>query len=162
MSTALPAHPRTVDDSPPAPADAARVMFRQPVSKSGFIDAAWWPRSRDLTAELPPLLAVLWTASREINRITYNLAGWERAPRHMLIEGRDVRLGGFATGDPITVRLTDAWERERVDILVIAPDTDPETAERILTLASTAENPLRAAEILSRANEPVPGATVAG
>ena len=138
--------------APPASAEAARISFRQPVSNSGFIDAAWWPRSRDLTSELPLLLEVLWTAAREINRITYNFAAWDRAPRRMRIEGRTVRLGGFATSDPLTVRLSDAWGAERIDILVIAPNTDPALAQRVLLLASEADSPYQAAEILTRAD----------
>lgn len=139
---------------PPAPAEAARISFRQPVSPSGFIDAAWWPRSSDLTTELPPLLEVLWTASRDVNRITFNVGAWGPAPRRMHIDGRTVRLGGFSTSDPLTVRLTDAWGAERIDILVIAPTTDAAVAQRALQLASTAESPYRAGEILDRAGSP--------
>jgi hypothetical protein len=133
---------------------AARISFRQPVSTAGFIDAAWWPRSIDLTSELPALLDVLWTAAREITRITYNLQAWTAAPRRMHIDGRTVRLGGFATSDPLTVRLSDAWGRERVDILVIPPTTDPAIAQRALLLASEADNPHRADDILTRADNP--------
>lgn len=137
-------------DDPPASAEAARVSFRQPVSRSGFIDAAWWPRSRDLTSELPPLLEVLWTAAREINRITYNVAAWDQAPRRIRIDGRIVRLGGFSTSDPLTIRLSDAWGAERIDVLVIAPNTDASLAQRALLLASNADSPYRADEILTR------------
>jgi len=131
--------------------DGARISFRQPVSTRGFVDAAWWPRSLDLTAELPLLMDVLWTAGREVDRVTYNLRAWGPAPLRMQIEGRTVRLGGCATGDPYSVRLSDAWQRERVDILVIAPETDPVIAERALRLASEADNPLRGVDILRRA-----------
>jgi len=139
---------------PAALTEAARISFRQPVSRSGFIDAAWWPRSLDLTLELPPLLDVLWTAGREVIRITYNIAAWDPAPRRMGIEGRTVRLGGFTTGDPVTVTLSDAGGAERIDILVIAPSTDPSLAERILLLASESDSPYRAGEILTRAGYP--------
>lgn len=129
----------------------ARISFRQPVSTTGFIDAAWWPRTRDLTLELPPLMDVLWTAGREINRITYHLPAWDPAPRRLLIEDRIVRLGGFTVGDPQTVTLSDPWGRDRVDILVIAPDTDPSVAQHIFDLAVRADDPYRAGEILERA-----------
>ena len=135
----------------PAAAEPARISFRQPVSTSGFIDAAWWPRSLDLTSELPPLFEVLWTAAREISRITYNTGAWDPAPRRMRIEGRTVRLGGFATSDPLTVRLSDAWGAERVDVVVIAPPTDAALARRVLLLASQANSLYRAEEILTRA-----------
>jgi hypothetical protein len=153
MSTAQLLPPADAEPShdPPASAEAARISFRQPVSTSGFIDAAWWPRSRDLTTELPPLLEVLWTAAREVTRITFNLAAWDPAPRRMLIQGRTVRLGGFSTSDPLTVRLSDAGGRERIDILVIAPTTDASLAQRALLLSSEADSPYRADEILTRA-----------
>ena len=155
MSTArlLPrTHSESRDDKPTS-SEAARISFRQPVSRSGFIDAAWWPRSRDLTTELPPLLDVLWTAAREITRFTYHIAAWDPAPRRMRIEGRTVRLGGFTTSDPVTVRLSDAGGAERIDIVLIAPTTDAALAQRILLLASQADSPYRAAEILSRAGD---------
>jgi hypothetical protein len=141
-------------DSVVAPAQAARVRFRQPISTAGFIDAAWWPRSLDLTAELPPLFDVLWTADRDITRISYNLAAWSPAPRLLNVNGRRIRLGGFTSSDPLTVRLVDAWGKERIDVLVIAPTTDPAVAERALWLASEADGPYRAGEILARAALP--------
>jgi hypothetical protein len=122
------------------------------VSSEGFIDAAWWPRTRDLSRELPPLLEVFGTAGREINRITYNVHVWDRAPRRMTIEGRTVRLGGFASSDPLTIRLSDPWGRERVDILVIAPDTDAATAARLFEIASRAGGSGRADEIVALAS----------
>lgn len=150
--------PETITDQAPenlAQAEAgqpSRISFRQPVSDAGFIDAAWWPRTRDLTTELPALLDILWTAAREVNRITYHLSAWAPAPRRMQIEGRTVRLGGFTVGDPHTVTLSDPWGHERVDILVIAPDTDPAVAQRIFEIASQTNDPYRAQEILDRAN----------
>lgn len=144
------------------PATPARIGFRQPVSSAGYLDAAWWPRSRDLTAELPGLMAVLWTAGREVNRITFNLHAWQAAPRRMQIEGRTVRLGGFASSDPVTVRLSDPWGRERIDVLVIDPATDAAVAQRIFAAVETADNPYRAHEILERTAEPaLAGATEA-
>jgi uncharacterized protein DUF5994 len=136
------------DDGPRGVTERSRISFRQPVSTGGFVDAAWWPRTRDLTTELPALMDVLWTAGREINRITFNLHAWKPAPRRMRIEGRTVRLGGFVTSDPQSVRLSDPWGAERVDILVIAPETDPAVAQRIFDLASQADNPYRVQEIL--------------
>jgi hypothetical protein len=129
----------------------ARVSFRQPVSPEGFIDAAWWPRTLDLSVELPPLLDVLWTSAREINRVTFNIAAWDPAPRKLRIGDHTVRLGGFITSDPLTVRLTDAWGTERIDILVIAPHTDPELARRAMEIAAEADDPARAGEIMAQA-----------
>src|SRR5438067_559167 len=105
MAMPRPPHASPADSAGPSP---ARISFRQPVEGTGYIDAAWWPRTLDLTAELPALMDVLWTAAREVNRVTFNIHAWDRAPRYMQIEGRTVRLGGFNTSDPLTVRLSDA------------------------------------------------------
>lgn len=152
MTTAR--HIRSAAQKPSSPADdrdEARVSFRQPASSAAFIDAAWWPRSRDLISELPTLLEALWAASREITRITYNLDAWNPAPRRIRIQDRTVRLGGFHTSDPRMVRLSDAWGRERIDVLVIPPATDAAVADRALMLAGEADSAYRGDQILSLA-----------
>jgi len=143
------------DEMAALPDNAARISFRQPVSTAGYIDAAWWPRSLDLTVELPALLEVMWTAAREISRVSYSIAGWDPAPRRLRVEGRTVRLGGFTDSDVLTIRLTDAWRSDRIDILVIAPDTEPAVAERALLFASEADNPDPAEVTMARANNAV-------
>jgi len=148
--TATPLRPPSAATADPA-APPARISFRQPVEAAGYIDAGWWPRTLDLTAELPALMNVLWTAARDVNRVTYNLRAWDQAPRRMQVEGRTVRLGGFNTSDPLTVRLSDEWGEERIDILVIAPDTAPDVADQALRIASTVGDPFRAGEILEQA-----------
>jgi hypothetical protein len=113
----------------------ARISFRQPVADAGFVDAGWWPRSRDLTVELPPLLGVLWTACRDVNRVSYNLAFWDPAPRRLCVEGRLVRLGGYRRQSPLLLGLIDSAGREHIDVLVIPPETDVDVAERALALS---------------------------
>src|SRR5690349_10875019 len=125
---ARPARPaqQSVTDPPASP--AARVSFRQPVTSAPHVDAAWWPRSRDLEAELPGLLDVLWTAARDVDRVSYPIDSWLPVPRRLTIEGRRVRLGGFVHQDPSMISLRDAWGAERIDILVIPPDAEPDLA----------------------------------
>lgn len=129
------------------------MSFRQPVSRSGSIDAGWWPRSRDLTAELPALLDVLWTASREIMRVAYSIEFWDEAPRKITVEGRVVRLGGFHTQDPLVLSVVDARNVDRIDFLVIPPETGAQIAERALELASETNGASTAARILELASE---------
>lgn len=131
--------------------EGVRARFRQPVSAEGFVDAAWWPRSRSLVDELPGFLDGLWSAGRDITRVTYHSGAWDPAPRKMYVNGRLVRLGGFTSGDLFTVRLSDAWGRERIDVLVVAPDTDPKVAERMLELAAESGSTYRAGEIVALA-----------
>jgi hypothetical protein len=144
---ALPAQQRAT----PPPAIDARVAFRQPVTSAPHVDAAWWPRSRDLEAELPGLLDVLWSAAREVDRVSYPIGSWLPVPRRLSIEGRRVRLGGFAHQDPSMISLRDAWGVERIDLLVIPPDTEPELAAAAMALASHSGPNERAARMLELA-----------
>jgi hypothetical protein len=135
----------------PVPALAARVSFRQPVTSAPHIDAAWWPRSRDLQAELPSLLDVLWTAAREVDRVSYPSNSWLPIPRRLDIEGRRVRLGGFTHQDPSMISLRDAWGAERIDILVIPPEAEEGLAAAAMVLASRSGPNERAARMLELA-----------
>ena len=136
--------------TPPATPQTTRVSIR-PQSTDGFIDAAWWPHTASLSDELPGLLEAFWALGRQINRVSYAVGSWDVVPRRLDIDGRTVRLGAFATSDAHTIRLSDAWRRERIDVLVVAPETDTRVAERILLIAGRAGNE-RAERILALAN----------
>lgn len=141
----------TLLDRPIASPLPARVSFRQPVTSAPHVDAAWWPRSRDLAAELPALLDVLWTAAREVDRVTYPINSWLPVPLRLDIEGRRVRLGGFTHQDPSMISLRDAWGAERIDILVIPPEAEEDLAAAAMALASRSGRNERAARILELA-----------
>jgi Family of unknown function (DUF5994) len=104
-----------------------------------------------LTDELPPLLDVLWTAGRDVNRVLYNLDFWAAAPRRLTVAGRSVRLGGFRRQDSLTIGLVDAWGRERIDLLLVDPGTDSDVAVRALALASRPDRGDRAGHIMELA-----------
>lgn len=136
---------------PIAPPLPARVSFRQPVTTAPHVDAAWWPHSRDLEAELPGLLDVLWTAAREVDRISYPIHSWLPVPRRLDIEGRRVRLGGFTHQDPSLISLRDAWGAERIDILVVPPEAEEDLAAAAMVLTSRSGPNERAARMLELA-----------
>lgn len=137
------------------PGGRSRVSFRQPVNDEGFVDAGWWPRSRDLIVELPPLLDLLWTSFRDVTRVSYAVDFWNHAPHHLRVEGKLIRLGGFHTQTPMLLSLIDAWGRDRIDMLVIRPETDPAVAQRALTLASGGPSSDHPEQILNRAREQI-------
>lgn len=130
---------------------AARITIRRPMSSVGFIDAAWWPQSRDLAAELPALLDALADVSSRVTRVTYMLAAWDIAPRRVVIGRRIVRLGGYTVGDANTISLWSSSGRHRIDVLVVLADTDPDLAEKMLEIAGRSGSLLRAGEILTEA-----------
>ena len=65
-------------DTPRVPTPRLRLKPKGP--PSGHVDGAWWPRSDDLTTELPDLIAVLSFRLGEIDRVTYNFNEWIEAP----------------------------------------------------------------------------------
>jgi hypothetical protein len=108
-----------------------RLKPRGPVT--GFVDGGWWPRSRDLPAELPALLAVLGVRMGPVESVSYNLDTWGLAPRRITFDGRLVRLAGYRSQHPATIDVLSAGQR--VTLLVVAPDAAPEAAHGVLMAA---------------------------
>jgi hypothetical protein len=100
-------------------------------------DGAWWPRMRDLAAELPELIAGLSRRGVRVERFTYSLGAWPQLPRRIAVPDRVIRTGGFHSMDPQVVSLTWAGGARRADLLVVPPETDAITAARALRLCCT-------------------------
>src|SRR5688500_16989228 len=114
-----------------------RVSLRADAGSGGSpFDGGWFPRSNDLSVELPELIAELDRRGVRVERFTYALDAWLPLPRKLVVQGRIVRTGGFRSMDPQVVCLT--WEEgaRRADLLVVPPDTDVLTGARALRLAT--------------------------
>ncbi|HEY0640369.1 MAG TPA: DUF5994 family protein, partial [Pseudonocardiaceae bacterium] len=105
----------------------ARLRLGAGAATPGELDGAWWPRSRDLTAELPALAAALTGRLGQVGRVAYAMAAWEPAPRGIVVSGRRLRLDGFRTQDDDVVDVL-GMDRERLRLLVIPPAADPAAA----------------------------------
>src|SRR4051794_40059872 len=102
-----------------------RVSFRDDAgSDDSAFDGAWWPRSRELAAEVPELIAELERRGVRIERFTYALDAWRPAPRKVIVNGRVIRTGGFRSMDPQVVCLTWHGGQRRADLLGVPPQTD--------------------------------------
>ena len=64
------------------PEHTPRLRLKPKAPQSGYVDGAWWPRSDDLAAELPDLLAVLSVRLGRIDRVLYNLTNGRNHPRN--------------------------------------------------------------------------------
>ncbi|HEY7593987.1 MAG TPA: DUF5994 family protein [Actinophytocola sp.] len=115
----------------------------------GYVDGAWWPRTRDLTAELPALFAALADDLGTIERLTYNLDEWPRAARRLQVGDSSVRLGGFRYQGADTIDVTGA-RRGRITLLVVPPDTPAADAEKITEAAADVLNVDRVGTLLAR------------
>ncbi len=121
------------------PRQTLRLTLKPTAPATGSVDGAWWPWSRNLSTELPALHAALAIRLGGVERVSYNLATWDAAPRRLDIDGRQLRLGGFRTQHPHTVDVIGA-SGSRLTLLVVPPATDPVAAHRMLATASRRDN----------------------
>ncbi|MFG1805684.1 DUF5994 family protein [Streptomyces sp. NPDC049040] len=125
----------------PTPAPSALRLSLSPTGSSpARIDGAWWPRTRDLTAELPSLTDVLDIRWDRITRITVNPDRWPVIPHKVQVNGHVVKVGWFkAEQDPHQLMLL-SYRSGRWDLLVVPPETRADTAAWLMAAAA---DPLR-------------------
>lgn len=137
---------------PPLGADSARPSIRltlKPAAEgaTGYVDGGWWPRSRDLAAELPPLLAALSDRLGPIERVSYHFADWNPSVRRLRIGGHMTRLGGFHSQRPHTIDVLGA--RLRLTLLVVPAEATGQVGDRSLAAAGQASNADSIANLLA-------------
>ncbi|MFF3345110.1 DUF5994 family protein [Streptomyces sp. NPDC002779] len=140
----------------PVAAPAARLALKPGKTDGtsrGLLDGAWWPRSRDLLSELPALADTLDPLWGRITRIAVNPEHWPVIPRKVPVDGHIVKVGWFTRElDPHKLLLL-SYGAERWDLLVIPPETDAETAARLMAAASGDDGPPLTASALIAADE---------
>ncbi|MFD9430659.1 DUF5994 family protein [Streptomyces sp. NPDC060002] len=132
----------TIEDRPASssPASSSLRLSLAPVGAvPALLDGAWWPRSRDLGAELPSLTAVLEPRWGRITRVTVNPTHWPAVPRKVPVAGHVVKVGWFLTEQDPHELLLLSYRVGRWNLLVIPPQTDPVSAAWLMSAAS---NPL--------------------
>lgn len=123
--------PRASDPS----AHQLRLRLKSAGDPPGLLDGAWWPYSRDLPRELPPLIDVLDPLWGRIMRIAVNPLHWPPLPRKVPVTGHVVKVGWFtAELDPHKLLLLSRHVG-RWDLLVIPPQAEPATAHRLMSAA---------------------------
>lgn len=133
-----------------------RLSLAPAGSVPALLDGAWWPRSRDLHAELPALAAVLDPLWGRITRITVNPARWPVVPRKVTVAGHVVRVGWFrAEQDPHELLLF-SYHVGRWNLLVVPPETDPVPAAWLMTAASDPRRTETASRLMADAPHPRP------
>lgn len=101
-----------------------------------LLDGAWWPRSRDLAAELPFLTAVLDPLWGRITRITVNPTHWPVVPRKVPVAGHVVKVGWFLPEQDPHELLLLSYHLGRWNLLVVPPRTPPVQAAWLMAAAS--------------------------
>lgn len=137
-----------VTPQPPLPACAlpvwegppARLSLIHPGGSPVRIDGAWWPRTRDVTKELPPLLAALNGRWGRITHVTLDAANWLDGPSALLLGGHTLRIHRSTTTGHRDSACLLCRGVGRCDLLVVPPETPERQARQLL---STTTVPVR-------------------
>jgi Family of unknown function (DUF5994) len=134
------------------PRQPLRLRLKPKAPMTGFVDGGWWPWSRDLAAELPGLLAVLAVRLGPVERVSYHLADWGPTASKISVGGGVIRLGGYRAVRAGTVDVISA--RQRVTLLVVAPETSAATAHSALMAAGHRGNTDDVGMLLGQSHSP--------
>ncbi|RZU54302.1 hypothetical protein EV385_6252 [Krasilnikovia cinnamomea] len=141
------------------PPSVPRLRLEPTGSRRTLLDGAWWPRSTDPVAELPGLVLAIDKIRGPVTRLVLAAAGWDSHPRRLGVHGRVLRLGYF-TSQPRDLLTAICDRNERVDLLVVAPDTASGTADAAMILAATTTNLVHAQNIILAVSAPASRAAV--
>jgi hypothetical protein len=115
-------------------------------SREGALDGAWWPRSRDIAAELPALVSALTEYLGPITRVGLDAAAWAELPTRLVIDDRVVHIDSFPIGDDTV--LLSRGDREHFVLLVVPSDATSEAAHAAMANAVQVGNITPAEQIL--------------
>ena len=130
------------------PEHTPRLRLKPKAPMSGHVDGAWWPRTDDLTTELPDLLTVLSVRLGPVDRVLYNLAEWAQMPKRLNTGGRAVRLDGYRRQPANTLEVLGLG-RQKILLLVVPPQTDPETAHDAMMTAAAPSDTTSVSDLLA-------------
>lgn len=130
---------------------AVRLKLEGGPSRKAALDGAWWPRTTDAAAELPPLLEALRGLRGEITHVLLGTTEWDLPHPRRLPGGRAAaRLGWYTSQPPGLVTIVTEFGKDRFDLLVVPPDATPEAADAALSAAADADDQSRTPELLGR------------
>jgi Family of unknown function (DUF5994) len=129
------------------PMHTPRLKLKPKAPHHGYVDGAWWPHGPDLTAELPDLLSVLSVRLGPIGRVLYNISEWSTPPAKFATGGRTVRLDGYRR-QPINTVQVIGLDRNKIVLLVVSPNADPDRAHTIMMNAAGPSNVSTAESLL--------------
>ena len=132
---------------------AVRLKLDGGSSRKAALDGAWWPRTTDVAAELPPLLEALRGLRGEITHVLLGATEWDLPHPRRLGKGPTAARLGWYTAQPAgLVTIMTEFGQDRFDLLVVPPDATSDAAEAALSAAADADDQEGAAELLDRIN----------
>jgi hypothetical protein len=117
--------------------DTLRLELDPGPSRSAVLDGGWWPRSRDLVAELPGLVHELAATRGTITHAMMNADDWDGPhPRRLPDAGGHVRLGWYTSQPSGLLTLICEVGRDRFDLLVVPVPATAASAAAAMTAAA--------------------------
>lgn len=102
---------------------ALRLCLKPKTEPIGCVDGSWWPRSKDLSVELPRLLATLSISMGSIDRVTYRVGEWTSTSRRILFLNRLVHLGWSLLQPANTISIRGA-SGTHLTLLIVPPSSE--------------------------------------
>ncbi len=134
---------QTTLDPPPL-----RLRLKPNGPPTGYLDGAWWPRSRELTDELVALTDVLTTRLGPVVRVAFAVAAWNPVSDVDDRDDRPVRLTALRPQEKNIVRVSGSDGRQ-ITLLVVPPDASGAAGHAATLLAARRANPDGPADILA-------------
>ena len=146
----------TISLTPPS---TPRLRLEATGARRTLLDGGWWPRSTDPVAELPGLVLAIDALHGPITELVLSAGGWDSHPRRLGVNGRVLRLGYFSSQPPSLLTAFCA-NGDRVDLLVVAPNTASGTADTAMVMGATSGNLVHAQHIIPTISTTTPGSSV--
>ncbi|HKS48582.1 MAG TPA: DUF5994 family protein [Amycolatopsis sp.] len=119
-----------------------RLRTKPKTPTAGYIGGTWWPRTRDLTAELPALITTLAARLGPIARVTYNHT-WDPHARRINSNGTLTPPSTYQRHHPHTIDITTSTG-QLITLSVIPPQNltnDTKQTTRIVNRPGTGARP---------------------
>lgn len=135
---------RTTVDLPRRP---PRLRLKPKAPPTGYVDGAWWPRSRDLADELTALTDVLAIRLGSVIRVAFASDAWNPVSQ---TDGQTIRLANLRSQEKHIVRVSGS-DGGRLTLLVVPPEAAGEAGHAAIMLAARRANSDGPADILAAA-----------
>ena len=126
-----------------SPSSVTRLALCERDDSRGAIDGAWWPKSLNLSSELPDLVAVFGSWIGEVHRVVYDPSAWLPAPARVIRRNEMVSLDPYRMVFTDTIYLMGTHSRNAV-LFVLSPSSPGEEARRVLCKVSSSGQPMNA------------------
>lgn len=125
------------------PQSVTRLALCERDQTRAAVDGAWWPKSLNLSSELPDLVAVFGSWIGEVHRVVYDPSVWLPAPARVVRRNEMVSLDPYRLVFSDTIYLMGTHSRDAV-LFVLPPSSSGEEARRVLCAVSSSAQPMNA------------------